>query len=215
MKKIVIIGARGFATEVAWLIEEINNCKEEWEILGFVDDNFENLPKYINGYRVLGDINYINQLSNDIFLIVGIGNGKIREKIVKKIPNRKFAILIHPDIKVSSTNKIEEGTIICSGSILTVNINIKKHCIVNLDCTIGHAAALEEYTTVLPSTNISGNVNIKKYTTLGTGVKIIQGITIGENVMVGAGAVIIKDIENNCTVVGNPGRVIKNGDKNV
>ena len=215
MKKIVIIGASGFATEVAWLIEEINSCKREWEILGFVDDNFKNLPKYINGYKVLGDINYIKQLSNDIFLIVGIGNGEIREKIVEKIKNRKFAILIHPNIKVSPTNKIEEGTIICSGSILTVNINIKRHCIINLDCTIGHSATLEEYVTVLPSTNISGNVNIKRCTTLGTGVKIIQGITIGENVMLGAGAIIIKDVENNCTVVGHPGRIIKKGDKSV
>ena len=215
MKKIVIIGASGFATEVAWLIEEINTYKLEWEILGFIDDNFKNLPEYINGYKVLGDINYTKQLSDDIFLIVGIGNGKIRKKIVEKIKNRKFATLIHPNIKISSTNKIEDGTIICSGSILTVNINIKRHCIINLDCTIGHSSTLEEYVTVLPSTNISGNVNVKKYTTLGTGVKIIQGITIGENVMVGAGTIIIKNVEDNCTVVGNPGRVIKKGDKNV
>ena len=81
MKKIVIIGASGFATEVAWLIEEINAYKLEWEILGFVDDNFQKLPEYINGYKVLGDTNYINQLSDEVFLIVGIGNGKIREKI--------------------------------------------------------------------------------------------------------------------------------------
>jgi sugar O-acyltransferase, sialic acid O-acetyltransferase neuD family len=215
MKKIVIIGASGFAREVAWLIEEINNRNKEWEILGFVDDNFRDLPKCINGYKVLGDINYINQLSNEIFLIVGIGNGKIREKIVKRTKERKFATLIHPDIKISSTNKIEEGTIICSGSILTVNINIKSHCIINLDCTIGHSATLEEYTTVLPSTNISGNVSIKRCTTLGTGVKIIQGITIGKNVMVGAGTIIIRDVEDNCTVVGNPGKIIKKGDKSV
>ncbi|WP_339003299.1 acetyltransferase [Fusobacterium polymorphum] len=215
MKKIVIIGASGFAREVAWLIEEINSYKLEWEILGFVDDNLKNLPEYINGYKVLGDISYINQLSDETFFIIGIGNSKIREQIAKKIGNRKFAILIHPNIKISSTNHIEEGTIICSGSILTVNINIKKHCIINLDCTIGHSAILEEYITVLPSTNISGNVNIKRCTTLGTGVKIIQGITIGENVMIGAGAVIIRDIEDNCTVVGNPGKIIKKGDKSV
>lgn len=215
MKKIVIIGASGFATEVAWLIEEINSYKLEWEILGFVDDNYKNFPEYVNGYRVLGDIDYINQLSDDIFLIIGIGNGRIREKIVKKIGNRKYAILIHPNTKVSSTNMIEEGTIICAGTILTVNIHIKKHCIINLDCTIGHEAILEDYITVLPSANISGNVKISKFSTLGTGVKIIQGITIGENVMIGAGSVIIRDIENDCTVVGNPGKVIKKGDKSV
>ena len=93
MKKIVIIGASGFATEVAWLIEEINAYKLEWEILGFVDDNFQKLPEYINGYKVLGDTNYINQLSDEVFLIVGIGNGKIREKIVKKVFTKLSGIL--------------------------------------------------------------------------------------------------------------------------
>ena len=215
MKKIVIIGASGFATEVAWLIEEINLYKLEWEILGFVDDNFKKFPEFINGYKVLGDIDYINKLPNDIYFVVGIGNGKIREKVVKKIGNRKYAILVHPNTKISTTNLIEEGTIICSGTILTVNIHIKKHCIINLDCTIGHGAILEDYTTVLPSTNISGNVKISKFSTLGTGVKIIQGITIGKNVMVGAGSVIIRDTENNCTIVGNPGKIIKKGDKSV
>ena len=215
MKKIVIIGASGFATEVAWLIEEINSYKLEWEILGFVDDNYKNFPEYVNGYRVLGDIDYIKQLSDDVFFVIGIGNGKIREKIAKKIGDRKFAILIHPNTKISSTNLIEEGAIICSGTILTVNIHIKKHCIINLDCTIGHGAILEDYTTVLPSTNISGNVKMSEFSTLGTGVKIIQGITIGKNVMVGAGSVIIRDTENNCTIVGNPGKIIKKGDKSV
>ena len=33
--------------------------------------------------------------------------------------------------------------------------------------------------------------------------------------MVGAGTIIIKNVEDNCNVVGNPGRVIKKGDKNV
>jgi sugar O-acyltransferase, sialic acid O-acetyltransferase neuD family len=215
MKKIVIIGASGFAKEVAWLIEEINSYKSEWEILGFVDDNYKNFPEYVNGYRVLGDIDYIKQLSNDVFCVIGIGNGKIREKIAKKIGDRKFAILVHPNTKISSTNLIEEGAIICSGTILTVNIHIKKHCIINLDCTIGHGVILGEYITVLPSTNISGDVKIEKYTTLGTGTKVIQGITVGKNAMIGAGTVVIRDIENNCTVVGNPGKIIKKGDKSV
>ena len=67
----------------------------------------------------------------------------------------------------------------------------------------------------MPSANISGNIKIEKYSILGTGVKIIQGIKIGKNVMVAAGTIIIRNIEDNCTVVGNPGRVIKKGDKNV
>ena len=45
MKKIIIIGAGAFSREVLWLIEEINNAKNEWEVLGFLDDNLENKGK--------------------------------------------------------------------------------------------------------------------------------------------------------------------------
>ena len=48
-----------------------------------------------------------------------------------------------------------------------------------------------------------------RYTTVGTGTNIIQGLHIGKNSIVGAGSVVIRDIQDNCTVVGNPGRIIK------
>ncbi len=44
---------------------------------------------------------------------------------------------------------------------------------------------------------------------IGAGAKVLGSITIGDNVKVAAGAVILKDIPDNCTVVGVPGRVVK------
>lgn len=38
---------------------------------------------------------------------------------------------------------------------------------------------------------------------------IIGGVTIGNNVVIGAGSVVVKDIPDNCVAVGNPCRVIK------
>ena len=55
MKDVVIIGAGGFAREVAWLIEEINKKNEQWNILGFIDDNTENIGKSLNGYKIIGN----------------------------------------------------------------------------------------------------------------------------------------------------------------
>ena len=210
MKDIVIIGAGGFAREVAWLIENINKSKKQWNLLGFIDDD-ENLHgEKLNGYDILGDIDYLNKLKNEVYCVIAIGDGKTRKQIVDRInKNRKFATLIHPDVDLSSTNLIGEGCIICCGTILTVNVALKNHIIINLDCTIGHDAILEDYTTLMPSVNVSGNVFIDKYTTVGTGTNIIQGLHIGKNSIVGAGSVVIRDIEDNCTVVGNPGRIIK------
>lgn len=210
MKDIVIIGAGGFAREVAWLIENINKSKGQWNLLGFIDDD-ENLHgEKLNGYDILGDIDYLNKLKNEVYCVIAIGDGKTRKQIVDRInKNRKFATLIHPDVDLSSTNLIGEGCIICCGTILTVNVALKNHIIINLDCTIGHDAILEDYTTLMPSVNVSGNVFIDKYTTVGTGTNIIQGLHIGKNSIVGAGSVVIRDIQDNCTVVGNPGRIIK------
>jgi len=209
MKDIIIIGAGGFAREVAWLIEEINEENKEWNLLGFVDDNKEIIGKNLNGYKVLGNLEYLNKISSDVYIVIAIGNSNVRKAIAKRINNKKYATLIHPKINISKFNEIGEGTIICKDSILTVNISIGKHVIINLDCTIGHDAVLEDYVTVFPSVNISGQTIIRERTELGTNSAIIQGIKIGENVTLGAGSVVIRDIEDNCIVVGNPAKKIK------
>ncbi|WP_373077086.1 acetyltransferase [Fusobacterium varium] len=212
MKDIVIIGAGGFAREVIWLIEEINMHKKEWNILGLIDDALELIGKEINNYKVLGNIEYLNTLDKEIYATIAIGNGNIRKEIIEKVKNRKYATLIHPNVQKSKFVKIEEGVIICSNNILTVNIEIGKHSIINLNSTIGHDVKLKDYVTILPGCNISGNVNIGESSVLGTGTTIIQNKKVGKNVIIGAGTVVIRDIEDNCTVVGNPAKVIKRND---
>lgn len=209
MKDVVIIGAGGFAREVAWLIEEINKKNEQWNILGFIDDNSENIGKSLNGYKIIGNTDYLNEMNKNIYAVIAIGNGKIRKKIVEKLKKRKFGILIHPNVSISNSISIGEGSIICSGNILTVNISIGKHVIINLDCTIGHDAVIKNFSTFLPGTNLSGETIVEECSTLGTGSTVIQGIKIGKNVMVGAGAVVIRDIIDDSTAVGNPARTIK------
>jgi len=43
---------------------------------------------------------------------------------------------------------------------------------------------------------------------VGAGAKVLGAITIGTNTRIGAGSVVVRDVEENCTVVGIPGRVI-------
>ena len=209
MKKIIIIGAGAFSREVFWLIEEINNTKNEWEILGFLDDNLENKGKIIHGKPVLGQIEKLKFLSEDVYSIITIANGIIREKIVNQFRNRKFATLIHPNVSIHPSNSIGEGTIICSGNIVTVDVNIGKHVIVNLSCTIGHDTVINDYVTIFPGVNISGGVYIGKNSNIGTGSTILQYLKIGENVTLGSLSNVIRDIPNYCTAVGNPAKVIK------
>ena len=43
----------------------------------------------------------------------------------------------------------------------------------------------------------------------GAGVQVMPGVTIGDNVVIGGGSVVVKDIPSNCVAVGNPCRVIR------
>lgn len=52
-------------------------------------------------------------------------------------------------------------------------------------------------------------VRLKRNCWIGAGATILPGITVGENAVVAAGAVVTKDVENNTVVGGNPAKVIK------
>lgn len=209
MKDIVIIGAGGFGREVGWLIEDINNKNIEWNIVGFIDDNPNIQETEINGYRVIGDVEWLKK--QELYVVNAIGDPIIKKKVMDRIDGskNKYPVLIHPSVICSNRVNFGEGSIICAGSIITVNIEIGKHVIVNLDCTIGHDAKIGDYSTVLPSVNISGFVKIEKCVSIGTGSAIIQGINIGNNTVIGAGSIVVKDLPPNCTAVGSPAKPIK------
>ena len=209
MKDIVIIGAGGFGREVAWLIEDINKVNNEWNIVGFVDDNKSIQGTEINGYKVVGDIDWLEK--QEVFVVNAIGNPVIKKKVMDKLDGskNKYPVLIHPSVICSDRVSFGEGSIICAGNIITVNVEIGKHVIINLDCTIGHDANIGDYSTVLPSVNVSGLVKTEECVSVGTGSAVIQGVNIGRNTVVGAGAVVVKDLPANCTAVGSPAKPIK------
>ncbi|MCM3636549.1 acetyltransferase [Sporosarcina luteola] len=211
MNDIVIYGSGGFAREIAHLIEDINEKDPQWNLLGFIDDDVESHGSVINELPVLGGIEWFND--RDLTSVVmGIGSPNAKEKIIsnlRNLSNVDFPNLIHPSVKFSRFNNIGQGNVICEGNILTTNIVVKDFVTINLNCTIGHDTIISSYCTILPNSSISGNVLFEEKVDFGTNATIIQGIKVGCGTIVGAAAVVVKDLPANCTAVGMPAKPIK------
>ena len=212
LKDLYIVGAGGFGREVAWLVERINQENEEWNLKGFIDDNSAIHGTQEGGYTVIGGCDYLKTLSEPVWVVCAIGNSKIRKKIIEKlydISKVQFATLVDPSIIKSSRVTIQEGSILCAGTIMTVDIKIGSHVIINLDCTIGHDVIIQDFVTIYPSVNVSGNVLIGECVELGTGAQIIQGKDVCCGSIIGAGAVVVSNLEKSGTYVGVPAKKVK------
>jgi sugar O-acyltransferase (sialic acid O-acetyltransferase NeuD family) len=104
---------------------------------------------------------------------------------------------------------IGEGSVICSGVSGTVNVTIGKYVNVNLNCTLGHDCVIEDYVNLTPDVNVSGYVRIKEGANIGCGAVLLPDVIIGKRAIVGAGAVVTKDIPDNQVWIGTPAKFLR------
>lgn len=215
-KDIILVGSGGCMREIAWQIQEINKKKRIWNIIGYVD--YEQ-PK--NGLGVIVGNQLIPYLGNDEFLLqkqecvnvaICVGTSALRKKIAEKLQknlNLQFPYLIFSNTRVCEDVQMGKGCIISMDARLSTNVQLEDFVFMNIGSMVCHDGRIGNFVTLSPDVKIAGNVKIRSGCDIGMGAKVIQGIQIGENVVVGAGSVVIRDIEDNCTVVGNPARKIR------
>jgi len=212
-KKLVIFGAGGFAREVAWLVNDINRslpADEKWYVIGFAENSNERVGQLLNKIPIISLEDPTLNIA-ETYAIAAIGATGIREKAVHQAKSLgfRFATLVHPNVQMDASSvHIGEGSIICAGNILTVNITIGNHVIINLDCTVGHDCMIEDFVTISPGCHLSGFTTIRHQAYLGTGAVTVENHEIGAQSVIGAGAVVVKDIPANVTAVGIPAKPI-------
>lgn len=203
-KKICIFGAGGFGREVLSCLLDLNTTegfKIEEKACFMVND------EYYNETSLMGiDVIPLSKFDPMIYdVVVAIGDPSARKKAVEGLPDATtYATLIHPTAVISKWVEIGEGSIITAGVILTCNIKIGDHAHLNLHTTIGHDCVMGDFFTTAPAVNISGNCHFGSSVYFGTNSAARQGIKICDNVTIGMGGVVVKNIIEPGIYIGNP-----------
>lgn len=201
--------------EVAFLIEDCNRQEHRWNILGYLDDDTEKWGSAIYGYTVLGGREWLQSQNREFCLALAVADPKTRRVLVEQafVNNVEYPVLIHPSVIMSRAVSVREGTIICAGSILTVEIALGRHVHINPGCTIGHEVTIEDYATLYPGVNVAGRVTVRTGASLGTGCQVVQGLEVGQHAFLGAGSVAIRDVPPGTVAAGCPAQVKKKNEQ--
>jgi UDP-perosamine 4-acetyltransferase len=198
---IVVIGAGGHAKVCIELLRAMGE-PVDWCVGG------EDGPDTCVGVPVLrGDV-HLARLRDEGYhrVFVALGSNSLRERLADDVVKLDFTLVsaISPTSEISPSARIGVGVAIMSGVVINAESNIHDLAIINTGATIDHDCVIGRAAHIAPQSGLAGNVSVGRRSFLGIGSRAIPGVRIGEDVVVGAGAVVIRDVEDGATVVGVP-----------
>ncbi|MDS0526636.1 acetyltransferase [Clostridium sp. SHJSY1] len=210
MKNIIIIGAGGQAQAVIDALEYY----PENNVVGLLDSNKTLHGKCIGEHVVLGDISEVVELAKEKKIdsaFIAIGDSKVRIQYSKLIEELNLHVVnaIHPKCTISKKAAIGKGVFIGAGAVIGPYVQIRDYCIININAIIPHYNKISKFANIAPGVSMGGGCEIGYCSFIGIGAAIKQYVNVGDNTIVGAGAVVIKHIPNNVVYAGVPAKYIK------
>ncbi|WP_307871637.1 acetyltransferase [Micromonospora sp. U21] len=182
-----------------------------WRLLGFIDDrpSDENL-KRVQRLEVpfLGGLAWLHDAPADTHHVIGIGDPQVRRAVGERIDQygTPAASLIHPAATIGPDTVHGPGFVAFAGARVTTNVTIGRHVHLNQNTTVGHDCVLADYVSVNPLAAVSGDCHLNAGVLIGTTAAVLQGLTVGRDSVVGAGACVVRDVHEGAVVKGVPAR---------
>lgn len=213
---LVLIGAGEFGGEIGSIAKEIEIIYDSvpgvsFKFLGYIDDNPEKWDKKVNHRPVLGGLNWIENVDFPVYFACTIGDPLIRKIVAENaikigyIPHSVVA----PDFIAREDVKIGKGAIILWKCGFSIGQYIGEHAHIHIGVMVGHKATFGDYSTLSPSTTVMGGVSVGEGCYVGGNTTILQFKDLGDWSIIGAGAVVTKNVPKYQMWVGVPAKKIK------
>jgi sugar O-acyltransferase (sialic acid O-acetyltransferase NeuD family) len=207
MKNAIIIGAGTYGQVYAEYL------KNTYNIIGYIDDNERLMCKKIDNIEVLGNREFLfNHVDKNISIFVPIGNNEIRMNLLRNLTDMGFNTpsFIHPNTVIHSSVQIGKAVYILPETNIMPCTVLKSYIMVSMGVNIAHHNIIEDGCFFSQGSNVGASIHIQSQAYIGMSSSVMTGVkSIGKNTLIGAGAVVIKDIPDNAVVAGVPAKIIK------
>jgi sugar O-acyltransferase (sialic acid O-acetyltransferase NeuD family) len=210
MKNAVILGGGTYGEVFLTYLTE-----QGFNIIGFIDDNKESLGKLIHGVPVLGNFQDLvkNNFSKKIHQVFcPIGDNIIRTKYLGILNREGFETpnFIHDTALINKDVQIGNGVYLLPGVMIMPHTKIEDYVIISMGSHVAHHTLIKRGSFISTGVNIGAGILIKRKAFLGISSTVMTGVKIvGENTIIGSGAVVIRDVEDNHVVAGVPAKTLK------
>jgi sugar O-acyltransferase (sialic acid O-acetyltransferase NeuD family) len=179
-----------------------------WSEIAFLDDRY---PEVSNSgaWPVVGRLHDLGDMSGRYGeFLAALGDAHLRLSLLARARAAGFslALIAHPKAAVSPHARLAPGVVVFAGGVVNAGADLAAGCIVNSGATIDHDCHCAEGVHICPGAHLAGDVSVGRRTWFGIGAVAKQGIRIGADVTVGAGAVCLRDIPDGVTVIGVPAK---------
>ena len=185
------------------------------DVVGFLDDDPKLVGVKVHDIPILGPISMLSTLKSE-YDVEGVycplGNNKLRVEFLKRAKELGYETpnYIHPSVVISPHVTIGNGVYILLGTTIMPYAVINDYVMISMGVHLAHHSLLEEGVFLSTGCNFGASIHAKRYAYCGISSTIMTGIkSLGEDCLIGAGAVVIKDVPDNAVMAGVPAKVLR------
>jgi sugar O-acyltransferase (sialic acid O-acetyltransferase NeuD family) len=181
-------------------------------IASVLDDDPAKWGKVLFGHRILGGRDLLGQLKDEGIsrALVAIGDNDKRAELTGLLRDSGFLLTqaIHPTAPLLPGCRIGEGAVVLVNAFIGAEAVVGENAIISVGAVVGHDSRVGAFAQLCPHVTLAGQTEVGDYSFVGMGAAILPGVKVGSRVIIGANAVVNRDLPDGVAAIGVPSRII-------
>ena len=206
--KLLLVGGGGHGQSVVDVVE----AQGVWTIAGVLDVPSK-IGRKVLSYEIVGSEEHIFSLAQEHRFLITVGQmhtGGIRERLFQLVRQAqgKLPVVVSPRAYVSPHATLGGGSVVMHQALVNAGATVGVNAIINTQALVEHGTYVGHHCHIATGAVINGDCRIEDRTLVGSRATVMPGVTIGTDIVVGAGAVVTHSLIEPGVYVGVPAKKI-------